>query len=229
MKKNLVRFCRLFLGLFLVALGVVMTIRSNLGLAPWDVFHEGLSKITNMTMGQASITVGIVLVVINAVFGQRIGWGTLCNMFFVGIFIDILLVNELVPTFDSVALSVLMMLSGMFVFGFASYFYIGAGLGSGPRDGVMIYLTTKTKKSVSFIRNTIEITVLIIGYFLGGTVGIGTVITAVGIGYFVQLAFTIMKFDLGTVKHRYIDEDLVLLKNLVIKPKEQENVDQSIL
>lgn len=222
MKKALVLLCRLFFGLFLVALGVVITIKANLGLAPWDVFHQGISKLTNITIGQASITVGLILVVINFLLGERIGWATICNMIFVGVFIDLLMISDLIPTFDSLLLRLGMMILGMFVFGFASYFYIGTGLGSGPRDGLMIYLTKKTNKSVRLVRNTMEISVSILGFILGGTIGIGTIITAVGIGYFVQLAFKIMKFDVNELKHRFIDDDIVLLKNLLIKPKEQK-------
>lgn len=222
MKKALVLLCRLFFGLFLVALGVVITIKANLGLAPWDVFHQGISKLTNITIGQASITVGLILVVINFLLGERIGWATICNMIFVGVFIDLLMISDLIPTFDSLLLRLGMMILGMFVFGFASYFYIGTGLGSGPRDGLMIYLTKKTNKSVRFVRNTMEISVSILGFILGGTIGIGTIITAVGIGYFVQLAFKMMKFDVNELKHRFIDDDIVLLKNLLIKPKEQK-------
>ncbi|QUH24693.1 YczE/YyaS/YitT family protein [Serpentinicella alkaliphila] len=222
MKKAFVLLCRLFFGLFLVALGVVITIKANLGLAPWDVFHQGISKITNITIGQASITVGLILVLINFLLGERIGWATICNMIFVGVFIDLLMISDLIPTFDSLLLRLGMMILGMFVFGFASYFYIGTGLGSGPRDGLMIYLTKKTNKSVRFVRNTMEISVSILGFILGGTIGIGTIITAVGIGYFVQLAFKMMKFDVNELKHRFIDDDIVLLKNLLIKPKEQK-------
>lgn len=229
MKKILLTFGRLFLGLFLLALGIVMTIRANLGLAPWDVFHQGFSNLTGMTIGQASILVGVALVIINSFIGEKIGWATLSNMLFVGIFIDVLMINNLVPSFDSILLSLAMMLLGMMSIGFACYFYIGAGLGSGPRDGIMVFLTKKTKKSVRFVRNSIEITVLGLGYLLGGTVGMGTVITALGIGYFIQLAFKLTKFDLSNVEHRFIDEDIAVLKKMIFKPKKEESTNHTTL
>ncbi len=111
-----------------------------------------------------------------------------------------------------------MMLGGMFIIGLASYSYIGAGLGSGPRDGLMVLLTKKTGKSVRFIRNCIEMTALITGYFLGGFVGIGTLINALGIGYFVQFVFKLFKFNVKAVEHRYVEDDIRLVRKLLVKP-----------
>jgi uncharacterized protein len=220
MKKLALQFARLFIGLFLYALGIVMTINANLGLAPWDVFHQGMSKVFGITMGQASITVGVVIVILDAFMGERLGWGTLLNMIFIGIFMDLLMLNSIIPVFESTFLSLLMMAMGMFIIGVASYYYIGAGLGSGPRDGLMVALTKKTGKSVRFVRNSIEVAVLGVGYFLGGTVGLGTLITALSIGYFVQFAFKIFKFNVKEVKHRFIDEDIKTIKEKLLKKKE---------
>ncbi|MDF2532655.1 MAG: hypothetical protein K0Q65_2236, partial [Clostridia bacterium] len=148
LKNGMLRGSRLFVGLFLYAVGIVMTINANLGLGPWDVFHQGLSKTIGITMGQASISMGIIIVVMNYFVGEKLGWGTLSNMLFIGIFMDILMLNNLIPIYENIILQIFMMLGGMFVIGLASYFYIGAGLGSGPRDGLMVLLTKKTGKSV---------------------------------------------------------------------------------
>jgi uncharacterized membrane protein YczE len=214
---------KLFLGLFLYALGIVLTINANLGLAPWEVFHQGLSNNIGITMGQASIYVGIVFVILDSLFGERLGWGTLFNMIFIGAFLDILMLNHLVPVFQSIVPRFIMMLLGMFTIGIASYFYISAGLGSGPRDGLMIALTKRTSKSVRFLRNCIEFTVLVIGYILGGSVGIGTVIMALTAGYFVQFAFKIFKFNVKETKHRFIDEDIKYLYERFFAKKEDKN------
>lgn len=215
MKRKVQRVLRLFLGLFLFAVGIVMTINANLGLAPWDVFHQGISKNTNITMGQASMGVGVILIILNSVFGERLGWGTILNMLFIGIFIDLLMLNRIIPTSNSFLSGLVMAMLGMFIIGIASFLYIGAGLGSGPRDGLMVALTKRTKKSVRFIRNSIEISVLGIGYLLGGYVGIGTVIMSVCIGYFVQFAFKVCRFDVKKVEHRFIDQDIKLLKEII--------------
>ena len=216
-KNPINRIIRLFLGLFLFAIGIVMTINANLGLAPWDVFHKGLSSTFSITMGEASIAVGFIIVIIAFFLGERIGWGTVFNMYFIGYFIDILMLNNLIPTFDSYFLRIFMMLGGMFVIGCGSVAYIGAELGSGPRDGLMIALTKKTNRPVSFIRNAIEMSALLVGYLLGGTLGIGTVIMSLSIGYFVQFAFKIFNFDVNNINHRYIDEDIVMLKEKFIR------------
>jgi len=170
-------------------------------------------------MGQASIVVGIILVLLDAVLGERLGWGTLCNMLFIGLFMDFLMLNHLIPIYEGIIPSVIMMLLGMAVIGVASYFYIGAALGSGPRDGLMIALTKMTHKSVRFIRNAIEISALIVGYLLGGFVGIGTLIMALVLGNIIQLSFTVLKFDINSIEHRFIDEDLKLLKVKLLKRK----------
>jgi uncharacterized membrane protein YczE len=217
LKNGMLRGSRLFVGLFLYAVGIVMTINANLGLGPWDVFHQGLSKTIGITMGQASISMGIIIVVMNYFVGEKLGWGTLSNMLFIGIFMDILMLNNLIPIYRNTILQIFMMLGGMFVIGLASYFYIGAGLGSGPRDGLMVLLTKKTGKSVRFIRNCIEITVLIVGYFLGGFAGVGTIVIALGMGYFVQFAFKLFKFDVKAVRHRYVEDDIKFLKERLVK------------
>jgi len=219
--KNIVkitlRVCRLFIGLFLYSVGIVLTINANLGLAPWEVFHQGIAHIIGITMGQASILVGIICVILNTILGERLGWATLANMLFIGLFIDILMLNHLIPTFKSIVLSMIMMLLGLAVIGVASYFYMGAGLGAGPRDSLMVALIKKTKKSVRFIRNSIEISVLIIGYIFGGHVGIGTLLMAFSVGYFVQFVFKILKFEVSSIKHSFIDDDLRTLKEMLNK------------
>lgn len=213
------RFIRLFLGLFLFAVGIVCTINANLGLSPWDVFHQGITYLTGLTMGQASIGVGIILIIINTVLGERLGWGSLCNMFFIGLFMDLLMLNHLIPIANEIVSGFLMMFIGLFIIGLASYFYIGAGLGSGPRDGLMIALTKRTNRSVRFIRNSIEISALIVGYLLGGFVGIGTLIMSVVLGFVIQFIFKLFRFNVNLIQHRFIDEDIKLLREKLFKKK----------
>jgi uncharacterized protein len=225
--KNIIkRVAKLYLGLFLYALGIVMTINANLGLAPWEVFHQGLSKNIGITMGQASIYVGIAFVILDSLFGERLGWGTLSNMIFIGVFLDILMLNHLVPVFQSLVPRFIEMLLGMFTIGMASYFYISAALGSGPRDGLMVALTKRTTKSVRFLRNCIEFSVLAVGYVLGGSVGIGTVIMALTAGYFVQFAFKIFKFNIKETKHRFIDEDIKYLYDRFFSDKKSKEAEK---
>lgn len=219
MKKTVLTIMRLFIGLFICAVGIVMTINANLGLSPWDVFHQGISNIFNITIGKANILVGIFIVLMETLMGEKLGWGTLCNMLFVGLFMDLLMLNNIIPTFDGVIESLIMMLLGMLVLGFGCYLYIGAELGAGPRDSMMVVFTKRTNKSVRFVKSSIELVALIIGYILGGTVGIGTVIMALGGGYFTQLAFKIAKFDVSKVEQRFIADDLIFIKEKLFATK----------
>lgn len=211
------RTLRLLIGLFLYAVGIVMTINANLGLSPWDVFHQGLAQKFGITMGQASIAVGGMIVVLNWVLGERIGWSTLANILFIGLFLDLLMIRHVIPSFDSFIPSLALMLLGLLVIGLATYFYLGVGLGSGPRDGLMVALTKKTGKSVRLIRNSIELAALLVGYILGGHVGIGTVIMALTTGYFVQFVFRIFNFEVKQIQHRFIDDDIRYVRQLLRK------------
>lgn len=219
MKEKGLTIIRLFAGFFLYSAGIVMTINANIGLAPWDVFHQGLSKTFGITIGQASIGIGIIIVIINGLLKEGVGWGSLGNMLFIGVFVDLLMLNHIIPEFENLVLRVLMMFLGMFVIGVGTFLYLGVGLGAGPRDGLMVTFTKRTGKSVRLVRNTIETAVVIIGYLLGGSVGAGTLVMALTIGVFVQLAFQLFKFDVNKVEHRFIDEDIKLLKKVLAQPK----------
>ena len=213
--RFVIRFLRMVAGLFLFAVGIVMTINANIGLAPWDVFHQGLSNAFGITMGQASILVGIVVVAVDYFAGERIGIGTLGNMILIGLFIDLLMLNHLIPEMQSFLAGVAQMLVGLFIVGIASMLYIGAGMGCGPRDGLMVALLKRTGRSVSLVRGVLEGGALVLGWFLGGTVGIGTVITAFFTGPIIQLAFRMTRFDVKAVKHTYVDQDLKNLGKLL--------------
>ena len=202
------RFMRMMLGLFVFAVGIVMTVNANIGLAPWDVFHQGLSTVLGITFGQAGILVGVAIVVINFFTGEKIGWGTLGNMVFIGLFIDLLMFNNLIPQMQVFILGVIQMIAGLFVIGLASYLYIGAGLGCGPRDGLMVALLKRSNRSVSLIRGVIEGGALVCGWLLGGSAGLGTVITALLTGPIVGLTFRILRFNVAAVEHTFVDEDI---------------------
>lgn len=224
MKKTILGFLRLFIGYFICALGMVMTINANLGLAPWDVLHQGISNVTGLTIGRANIILGFIIIIIDIGLGQNIGWGTLFNMIFIGIFIDVIMLNNLVPIFDTFLPSFLMMLLGMLVLGYGIFIYVGAGYGAGPRDGLMVVLTKKTNKSVRFIKNSLEIFALIVGYFLGGSVGIGTAVMAIAVGYFFQFAFKTVNFNISDIEHRFIVDDIKFIKSKLEEKKVGDKV-----
>lgn len=195
---------RVFLGLFLYAIGIVITIQAQLGTSPWTTFHQGLSYQLPLTLGQAVIVTGVTIVLLNYVFKQRIGLGTLLNMSLIGVFVDLVFKYKLIPQTDNFYVGVIMLVVGMFIIAIASWLYIGAGLGAGPRDGLMVVLTKKTNKPVGFIRGLIEMAALLLGMLMGGKVGIGTAILVFGIGPIIQFTFSVVKFDVKTVQHKFL-------------------------
>lgn len=215
MVKEVVRYLKLFLGFFVCSLGVVVIIKSNLGFSPWDVLHQGISKVGNITIGQASILVGVGVITLDCFLGERIGSGTILNILFIGTFMDLILYLDIVPLSSGIVMGVFMMFFGLFIFSIGCYLYMSTGLGCGPRDALMVALTKKTNFSVRAVRNSIEISVLFIGYLLGGYAGIGTVITALFAGVIIQWVFKILKFDVKAVVHRDIRGEVVSLKRYV--------------
>jgi uncharacterized membrane protein YczE len=174
------RITQLFLGLALYGVSIGIMVRANLGLDPWDVFHQGLSNRTGISLGMLINLVGLAVLLLWIPIRQRPGIGTVANVFLIGTFADLSL--WLIPTVQSISMQVAMMVGAVFLNGVATGAYIGAGLGPGPRDGLMTGLVKRTGGSVRVIRTCIEITVLAAGWLLGGTVGVGTVLYAIAIG-----------------------------------------------
>ncbi|MEG0857448.1 MAG: hypothetical protein RSG52_13320 [Terrisporobacter sp.] len=215
--KTIKNFIMLFVGLFICSAAIVLMINANLGLSPWDVLHQGISNKINVTIGTASILVGVIVVALDVILGENIGWGTLINMFFVGYFMDLIIFSGYIPVADNVFMGIIMLILGMIVMGFGMVMYLSSGMGSGPRDGMMLALQKKSNKPVKVIRTTMEIGALIVGCFLGGKVGIGTLITAFGLGYTIQIVYKICKFKGENVNHRFIVDDLNYMKSNLSK------------
>lgn len=207
-KMSLKSMIRLFSGFFIFAISSVLMINAHVGLMPWDVLHQGLSIKLGITIGQASIMVGVVIVILDAVFGENIGWGTLLNMTFIGIFIDLVIFSGVIPHASNTYIGVFMVVIRIILAAIASFLYLGVCLGSGSRDGLMIALQKKTNKSVRLVRTILEILALVVGWLLGDSVGIGTLVSALGLGYVLQIVFRIFKFDTKLLKHRFIIDDI---------------------
>ncbi len=219
MKKVVYLLVRLFAGFILYGLAIVVMVNAEVGLSPWDVFHQGVSMKTGITMGQASIMVGLIIVILDAILGEGVGWGTVLNMIFIGVFLDIIKATNIVPVADNLFMGLIMMVIGIILSAVATVLYLGAGLGSGPRDGLMLALNKKLSKPVGIIRTFIEVSALVIGWFLGGKVGIGTVMSAFGLGYAIQFGFKICKIDSKEIKHRIISDDIKYIKELIKNKK----------
>lgn len=204
-KKKIVEFLfkmpSLFLGFFLFALAILLALYSDLGMSPWDVFHMGIVNHSILSLGQVSQTVGLCIVVLSLFLGVIPGIGSIFNMIFIGFFVDLINSTGIIKTPESLIQKMLMLIFAILIMGIASYFYMNVELGAGPRDGLMEGLVIKLNKPVWMIRGSIEITVLTIGFFLGGPVGIGTLLLAATIGISVQFAFKLGKYDSKKAQH----------------------------
>jgi uncharacterized membrane protein YczE len=177
-------YIQIMIGLFIFAGGIVSLLKSNLGMGPWSVFHVGITNHIPLTLGRVSQAVGLLIIVGSLFLNIYPGVGTILNMISVGFFID--LINPYIPFMDELLYQMGFVGLGIVFMGLGSGLYINANLGAGPRDGLMLGLHKKTGRSIRFIRNSMEITVLIVGFFLGGPVGVGTVGFALAIGPSVQ-------------------------------------------
>ena len=172
-----------------------MGLYSNLGMNPWGVFQVGLAKILPLTLGQVSQVVGLAVLILGWALGFPPGLGTVANMYLVGLFIDLVIAWNLLPQPTGLVPQMAMLLLGIVVIGVASLFYLRAQLGAGPRDGLMVGLVTMLDRPVSQVRMAIEVTVLVLGYFLGGPVGVGTILNALLTGPVVQRSFKLGGFN----------------------------------
>ena len=181
-----VRYTRLFLGLALIGVGAAAMVRADLGLGPWDVLHQGIAAHTGIPIGTVGILVGVVVLTMWVPLRQRPGIGTLINAITIGLVIDGTLA-VLPDEIGSLAVRWVLMATGIVVIGVGAGLYLGAGLGPGPRDGLMTGLAARGL-SIRAVRTALEIAVLAAGGLLGGTVGVGTVLFAIAIGPLVQLS-----------------------------------------
>ena len=179
------RLPQLLAGLWLYGASMALQIRATLGLDPWDVLHEGLTKITGLSFGLVTAIVGAVVLLCWIPLRQKPGVGTVANVVVIGVAVDVTLF--LLPNPADLLPRILFLTSGIVLNGLAAAVYIGARLGPGPRDGLTTGFCARTGTSLRLVRTVVEVAVLGIGWLLGGTIGIGTVLYAFAIGPLTQL------------------------------------------
>ena len=179
------RLLQLFIGLVLYGASMALMLRAALGLDPWDVFHQGLATQADLSIGKVVNLVGLAVLLLWIPLKQRPGIGTVANVILIGTAMDLTL--SVLPAIEGLALQVAALLFSVVANGIAGALYIGAGLGPGPRDGLMTGLARRTGWSLRLVRTGIELTVLGCGWLLGGTVGVGTLLYAFTIGPLVQI------------------------------------------
>ncbi len=186
---------QLYLGLVLYGISAAMMVRAGLGLDPWDVLHQGLAELTHHAMGTISIAVGALVLLLWIPLRQWPGLGTVSNVVVLGLAMNQTL--RVLPDQHGYPSQTAMLAGGILLCGLATGMYISAGLGPGPRDGLMTGIARRTGISIRLARTLIELTVLAVGWLLGGSVGIGTVLFAVSIGPLAQLFLRLLQIPDG--------------------------------
>jgi len=192
--KVSVRFLQLMVGLIIYGLGIGLMVNAKVGIAPWDVFAQGISIQTKLTFGISSAIVSVLVLLVWIPLKQRMGIGTVLNAVLIGIFAD--LWTPFLPQFENYAANVAKFVVGMLIVAFATGMYLASNFGSGPRDGLMV----GTQKALGWpfwlVRTMYEGTVLTIGWLMGGQVREGTLIFAICIGYLMQTSLKLFKIPL---------------------------------
>jgi hypothetical protein len=190
-KPKLSTLIMLVIGLFLFGLGEAIIIGSGSGVSPWTVLAQGISSKTNLSVGMATFLISIFILIFWVPLKQIPGIGTILNAIIIASAIDLTL--GFIPKPELIYLKILQASFGIFIVGIGSGIYLASNLGPGPRDGLMIGLQQKTNTSIPLIRTIIEITAVTVGWFLGGIVGIGTILFVFGIGPCVGVGLTLVE------------------------------------
>ena len=196
-------------SLFVNGLGVYLTIHADIGAGPWDVFNLGVSKTFGILYGNASIMTSLAILAIDVIMREPIGIAMIIDSIVVGKSVDFFNWINVIPSPKTLAGSLLMMFIGLVVLAYTQYLYMAASLGCGPRDTLLVGLKKRLKKiPIGAVSIAILSCATLIGWLLGGKVGIGTIICALGAGPVMQFAFSTVRFDAATIRHQSIPESI---------------------
>ena len=182
---------RVLIGLFIYGGGLALMVSAEIGLSPWDVLAMGISLQTTLSFGWSTVLVSGLVLLLWIPLKVKLGIGSVLNAVLVGLFADLWL--TFLPTYELMISKIAVFSLGTLTIGMATGLYISAGLGKGPRDGLMVGTAERTKKPFWMVRSFYEVTVLLIGFSLGGPIGLGTIIFVVSIGYLTQLGLRLFK------------------------------------
>ena len=195
------------LGLFIFSIGVYLTIQANIGLAPWDCLSMGVSARVGYSYGIVHTAISIIILIIDILLKEKIGYGTILDALLVGNYVDWIGYLKLVPVSDNVAVSCAMVIIGLLIMGYGQYFYMAAAQGCGPRDSLLIALGKRFPRTPIGVVQTFMVGIaLLIGWLLGGPVGIGTIISVFGMGTALQIVCKILLFEPRDVVHKNVFE-----------------------
>ena len=198
-------------GLFCCGIGIYFTLQANIGVSPWDVFHQGISSHTGMLYGNVSVLTALIILVVDIFMKEPIGIGMFLDAFIVGKAVDFCAWLGFLPQQTSLPMGILCMLAGLTITACGMRVYMGCTLGCGPRDTLMVALCKRTGLPVGPVTMMIYAVVTAIGWFLGGQVGIGTVLSVLYVGPALQTICRLTGFDAAKVTHQNLLETLRIL------------------
>jgi len=205
---------RASIGLFAYGFGEYVTIKANIGVGPWEAFTLGLSGTLGLSYGTVAIAISFIIVCINILLKERIGIGMLLDAVIVGLSVDFFLATDPIPGCTGIVSGLALLVCGVFVMELSVWFYMAARLGCGPRDCLMIALGKRLKKmSIGSVLALMMVSVTVLGFLLGGPIGIGTVCCALLSGPFMQLVFRLFKFDATGIVHQSIFETVSVFRS----------------
>ena len=194
-------------GLFIFSIGVYLTIQANIGLAPWDCLSMGVSARVGMSYGIVHTIISIIIVLIDVLLKEKIGYGTILDALLVGNYVDLIDRIITLPDFNSLPISIVMVVVGLLIMGYGQVFYMDAAQGCGPRDSLLVALGKRFPRTpIGVVQTGMVGIALLIGWLLGGPVGIGTVISVFGLGTALQIVCKIMHFEPRDVVHKNVLE-----------------------
>ncbi|MBU5675199.1 membrane protein [Alkaliphilus sp. MSJ-5] len=205
----------LLLGFLICAYGIAQIKVLNFGMAPWDTLVLGIVSKTGLEFGKVTQIMGFIIILFSITIKIYPGIGTILNMTFVGFFVDLISKFNIVLSPENYFLKILVLFYALIVLNYGLYRYLRFGLGAGPRDGLMVGLVQITGLSVKYVRTGLESVVLLVGFLLGGTVGLGTVIATLSGGYVLDKIFSWKNFDPKTTCQRKLSDYVIINKSKI--------------
>ena len=216
LRNDLRKLPVLLLGFILLSLGMILTMKSGLGMSSWGVLHQGVSLVSGLTFGEVTLILGLIILVLSVLLlKSKVGIGTIVNVLLIGVLLDMFRALITYEPSHYISQGVLL-LTGLFIMTFGRSLYISTKLGPGPRDGVFVGLSRITQLDVKYIKPAVEFTVLFVGFLLGGTVGIGTLTAMLFSGYLVQFYFKKLGFNPKIENQRNLREYLNIKKDTFV-------------
>lgn len=213
MKRLTIDLFKTVLGLFLYAFGVFLTIYADIGLAPWDCLSMGLSKHLPLSYGAIHTITGVLILIVDLLLREKIGFGTILDALLVGNFVDFFRFLLPFATPNSYFARLPIFLAGLFVMALGQFFYMSAGLGCGPRDSLLIGVGRRVRKiPIGAVEIGILLLILLCGFLSGGPIGLGTVLAVFGTGIAIQLTFRLLRFEPRNVIHRDVLQSIREIK-----------------